>query len=280
MINNFAALDIHISLGTQTLFTVLGFNVTNAMVTGGISLIIFLAVFIYVSGMVRRKKYNRFVGFIQWAFEGMLSQIDSVIPDKKLARKIAPLALTLFFYVLISYWMSVIPGLEAITYNHVPVIRSIAADMNFTFAIAIIALVMVQVYAIRQHGSIGNLKRYLRNPLKDPIGSFEGFLELIGEISRYSALSLRLFGNCFAGEILLIIITALTSYFSVLALPLFMGFELFIGFIQAYVFFILTTIFTALAVDSHGGTEAHPELSAHFDHSSSDTAKHPTPARE
>src|SRR5690349_8259961 len=100
MINNFAALDIHISLGTQTLFTVLGFNVTNAMITGAISLVIFLAVFMYVSGMVRRGKYNRFVGFIQWAFEGMLSQVDSVIPDKKLARKIAPLALTLFFYVL------------------------------------------------------------------------------------------------------------------------------------------------------------------------------------
>jgi F-type H+-transporting ATPase subunit a len=113
----------------------------------------------------------------------------------------------------------------------------------------------VQVYAIRQHGHIGNIARYIRNPLKDPIGSFEGFLELIGEISRYSALSLRLFGNAFAGEILLLIIGVLTSYFSVVALPLFMGFELFIGFIQAYVFFILTIIFTSLALESHGGHE-------------------------
>ena len=112
MINNFAALDIHISLASQTLFTVFGFNITNAMVTGALSLVIFLAVFIYVSQMVKRGKYNRFVGFIQWAFEAMLAQIDSVIPDKKLARKIAPLALTMFFYVLISYWMSVLPGLE------------------------------------------------------------------------------------------------------------------------------------------------------------------------
>lgn len=272
MINSFAALDIHISLASESLFSVFGFNVTNAMVTGALSLVIFLAVFLYVSQMVAHGRYNRFVGLVQWAFEGMLSQVYSVIPDKKLARKIAPLALTLFFYVLISYWMSVLPGLESITYNHVPVIRSIAADMNFTFAIAIIALCIVQLYAIRQHGPIGNLRRYLRNPLKDPIGAFEGFLELIGEMSRYSALSLRLFGNCFAGEILLVIIALLTSYLSVVALPVFMAFELFIGFIQAYVFFILTVIFTSLALDTHGGTEAHPDHTSLPDHSSADTA--------
>lgn len=280
MINNFAALDIHISLASQTLFTVFGFHVTNAMFTGAISLVIFLSIFIYVSQMVKAGKYNRFVGFIQWAFEGMLAQVYDVIPDRAMARKIAPFALTIFFYVLISYWMSVIPGLESITYNHVPILRSIAADMNFTFAISILALVTVQVYAIRQHGHFGNLGRYLRNPFKDPIGSFEGFLELIGEVSRYSALSLRLFGNAFAGEILLIIITALTSYFSVIALPFFMGFEVFIGFIQAYVFFILTVIFTALATDSHGGTEAHPDHTSLPDHSTADDKHKPVAARE
>jgi F-type H+-transporting ATPase subunit a len=167
-----------------------------------------------------------------------------------------------------------------VNYNGVPILRSIAADMNFTFAIAILALIITQVYAIRAHGPIGNVKRYLRNPLKDPIGAFEGFLDLIGEVSRYSALSLRLFGNCFAGEILLIIIGALTSYFAVAALPLFMGFELFIGFIQAYVFFILTVIFTALAVDAHGGTEAHPDHTSHFEHSSTDLPSKAAPVRE
>ncbi len=270
-------MDIHISLASETVFSVFGFNVTNAFITGAVSLVIFLAVFVYVSQMVKRGRYNRFIGLVQWAFEGMLSQVESVIPDKKLARKIAPLALTLFFYVLISYWMSVLPGLDSIKYDGVPLLRSVAADMNFTFAIAIIALVIVQVYAIRQHGPIGNLGRYLRNPLKDPIGAFEGFLELIGEVSRYSALSLRLFGNCFAGEILLVIIGVLTSYFAVVALPVFMAFELFIGFIQAYVFFILTVIFTSLALETHGG-EAHAITQS--DHSSADAAKHAVPARE
>lgn len=259
MISNFAALDLHISLASETLVSIGGFHVTNAMTTGTLSLVIFLAVFAYVAWMVKHGRYNRFVGLIQWGFEGMLSQIDSVIPDKKIARRITPLAITIFFYVLISYWMSVLPGLDTVKLHGAPVLRSIAADLNFTFAIAIITLVTVQIYAIRQHGQIGNLKRYFRNPIKDFVGSFEGILELIGEVSRYSALSLRLFGNCFAGEVLLLIMTVMTSYFSVVTLPIFMGFELFIGFIQAYVFFILTVIFTSLALGSHDEATTKPK---------------------
>jgi F-type H+-transporting ATPase subunit a len=257
MFTTFAATEIPVHLASQELFSVGGFGVTNSLLTGGISLIILLAVFGYVVSMIKRGRYNRFVGLVQWAFEGMLSQIDSVIPDKKLARKVAPLALTIFFYMLFSYWMSVLPGLESVTYGGVSVLRSIAADLNFTFAVAIIVMVMVQFYAFRAHGPIGNAKRYFRNPLKDFVGAFEGILELIGEFSRYAALSLRMFGNCFAGEILLLIIAVLTSYLSVALLPAFMAFELFIGFIQAYVFFILTVIFTGLAVESHGTHDSH-----------------------
>lgn len=274
--NHFAASEIHINLGSQGLFEVAGFPITNALLTGAFSLIIFLAIFFYVAHMVRRGRYNRFVGLVQWAFEGMLRQVDGVISDKTMARKIAPLALTIFFYVLISYWMSIIPGLESITYHGVPVIRSIAADLNFTLAIMLIAMVTVQLYAIKQHGVFGNLGRYFRNPFKDPIGSFEGFLELIGEMSRGLALALRLFGNCFAGEVLLIIIAMLTSYFSVAALPVFMAFELFIGLIQAYVFFILTLIFTSLAVEAH---DAHGDSSL-TKHSPTEHAATPVVSRE
>lgn len=251
MLTTFAT-GIEISLGSQELFSIGSFSVTNAALTGLVSFALVIILFAYVVSMVKRGKYNRFVGLAQWAFEGMLSQVDSIIPDRKLARRVAPLALTIFFYMLISYWMSVLPGLDSIKWNGAPVLRSVAADLNFTFAVAIIVFVMVQVQALRAHGPIGNAKRYLKNPLKDPIGAFEGVLELIGEISRYTALSLRMFGNCFAGEVLLLIVAVLTSYLSVALLPVFMIFELFIGFIQAYVFFILTVIFTSLAVESHG----------------------------
>lgn len=256
MITTFAA-GIHIEVASQALFHIGGFPITNSLLTGAVSLIVMLGVFAYVVRKIKRGEHNRFVGLVQWAFEGMLGQVDSIIPDKKLARKVAPLALTIFFFMLFAYWMSVLPGLETIKYNGVPIIRSIAADLNFTFAVAIIVLMTVQFHALRAHGPIGNAARYLRNPFKDPIGAFEGILEFIGEFSRYAALSVRMFGNCFAGEILLIIIGVLTSYFAVVALPVFMAFELFIGFVQAYVFFILTVIFTSLAVESHGDDHAH-----------------------
>jgi len=254
--SNFAALDFHISISSQTLFTLFGLPITNAMLTGLVGLIITLAVLFYVSAKVKRGKYNRFVGLVQWVFEGLLKSVDDIIPDKKLGRKVAPLAITIFFFVLFNYWLSVIPGLDSIKYHDIPVIRSLTADLNFTLALAIITVVTVQIYAIRHLGIFGNGGRYFRNPFKDPIGAFEGVLELIGEVSRGTALALRLFGNAFAGEVLLIVIAVLTSYASVAVLPVFMGFELFIGFIQSYVFFVLTLIFTALAV-SHGPSSDH-----------------------
>jgi F-type H+-transporting ATPase subunit a len=251
-LNAFAAMDLHISISSEVLFTVGGFPITNALFTGTIGVLITIAILTYVAGKVNRGTYNRFVGLVQWVFEGLLKQINDVIPNPDIRRKIMPLAVTIFFVVLINYWLSVIPGLDSIKWAGVPVLRSLTADLNFTLALALITVVTVQIYAIKYLGVLGNSKRYWRNPFKDPVGSFEGVLELIGELSRGTALALRLFGNAFAGEVLLIVIAVLTSYAAAVTLPFFMAFELFIGFIQAYVFFVLTLIFTALAVAHHG----------------------------
>jgi F-type H+-transporting ATPase subunit a len=248
MISQFAAFDLQVSIGAETLFTVFGFNVTNAFLTGLVGVIITVAILVYVALSVKRGKYNRFIGLVQWVFEGLLNQINDIIPDKKLAKKMTPLAITIFFVVMFNYWLSVLPGLDSIKVNGIPILRSSAADLNFTLALAIITFVTVQMYAVKYLGVFGNAKRYIRNPLKNPVGAFEGALEIIGEFSRGVALALRLFGNAFAGEILLIVILLLTSYIASIVLPFFMLFELFIGFIQAYVFFVLTLIFTSLAV--------------------------------
>lgn len=265
---SFAALDFHVSISSEKLFTVFGLPITNAMVTGFVGLVMTIVILFYVAGKVKRGKYNRFVGLVQWVFEGLLKAIDDIIPDKKMGRKIAPFAITIFFFVLINYWLSVIPGLDSIRWNGVPVLRSLTADLNFTLGLAILTVVTVQVYAIRHLGIFGNAGRYFRNPFKDFVGAFEGVLELIGELSRGTALALRLFGNAFAGEVLLIVIAVLTSYAATVVLPFFMAFELFIGFIQAYVFFVLTLIFTALAVAHHGPSPAHSSNNSHpSDHS-------------
>jgi F-type H+-transporting ATPase subunit a len=248
MITGFAAFDLQVSIGAQTLFTVFGFNVTNAFLTGLAGVVITVAVLVYVASSVRRGKYNRFIGLVQWVFEGLLNQINDIIPDKKLAKKMTPLAITIFFVVMFNYWLSLLPGLDSIKINGIPLLRSAAADLNFTLALAVITVVTVQMYAVKYLGTFGNIKRYIRNPLKNPVGAFEGALDIIGEFSRGISLALRLFGNAFAGEILLVVILLLTSYVASIVLPIFLLFELFIGFIQAYVFFVLTLIFTSLAV--------------------------------
>jgi F-type H+-transporting ATPase subunit a len=89
------------------------------------------------------------------------------------------------------------------------------------------------------------------------MGFFEGLLELIAEFSRLIALSMRLFGNVFAGEVLLMIVTWLTQFASPILLPFLYIFEMFIGGIQAYVFFSLTVVFTGLAVAEHGPESEH-----------------------
>lgn len=257
MIPTLAAAELHISIAAEPIFFIGEFPVTNAMFTGVIGTIITVLILTFVASRVKRGKYNRFVGLVQWVFEGLLKSIHDIIPDKKMARRITPLAVTIFFFVLFNYWLSILPGVDSIRIGDVPVLRSLTADLNFTLGLAIVTIITVQIYAIRHLGVFGNGSRYFRNPLKDPIGAFEGILELIGEFSRGVALSLRLFGNAFAGEVLLIVIAFLTGYLAAVTLPFFMAFELFIGFIQAYVFFVLTLIFTALAVAHHGPSDDH-----------------------
>jgi F-type H+-transporting ATPase subunit a len=143
-------------------------------------------------------------------------------------------------------------------------LRGVAADLNTTLALAIISMTTAQVWAIKRRGFFGNLGRYFGNPFKDPLHAFEGFLEVIAEFSRTAALSLRIFGNVFGGEVLLGVIGYLTSYASPVALPVFYCLELFVGAVQAYVFFMLTIAFISLGLpnpeEDHGN---HGEAKEH-----------------
>lgn len=251
-LTTFASADLHISLAAEKVFSIGSFPVTNAIILGVIGIAAMLGVLFYVAAKVSRGQSNRLTQLVQWGFEALLSQCEDIMGSKELGRKIAPLAITIFFTVLFTYWISVLPGVGSITIGGVPIFRGLPADLNFTFALAIITIVTGQLYAIRHHGFFGNIGRFVINPIKDPIGAFVGLLEFIGEFSRMVALSFRLFGNAFAGEVLLLVIAVLTSYFGAIFLPPFIAFELFIGFIQAYVFFVLTLIFTSLALISHG----------------------------
>ena len=173
---------------------------------------------------------------------------------------------SIVFFFLVNNWLGLLPIVGPITVGpeHAPLLRGVAADLNTTLAVSIISIVTAQIWAMKRRGFFGNLGRYFTNPLKDPLHAFIGFLELIAEFSRIAALALRMFGNVFGGEVLLAVIAFLTSFAAPLILPVFYGLELFVGAVQAYVFFMLTIAFIALGL---------PDGEEHKHGSSDQTAK-------
>lgn len=262
----------HVSLAADELANVGGWlPITNAIILGLIGYIIVIWILYVTSRTVAKgKKRNFLVKLVLWAYEGLYSTVENVVGDKEVARKFAPLPITMFFFVIVQYYLGVLPFVGPIMIDGVPLFRGFAADLNTTFGLAILMIVTAQIYAIKVHGFFGNAGRYFRNPFKDPAGAFEGILEIFAEFSRTVALSLRLFGNVFAGEVLLVMIAFLTQYAAVVALPPFYIFELFIGGIQAYIFFMLTTVFVSLGMTKHDHGEAHEPA-----HSTPDTTASP-----
>lgn len=260
----FAAAEPHIDIKASTLFHLGPVPITNSIMLGALGYTIVLGALFYVVWAIKKGKRNKFVSFVTWGYEALYNQVEGIIGDKAVARRLAPLPIALFFIIIVNYWIGILPFVGPVTvHGNIPVFRSLLADMNTTFAFAITSMIAVQIYAVKQHGFFGNLGRYFMNPLKNPIMSFVGLLEIIAELSRLVALSLRLFGNVFAGEVLIIMIGYMTSYAASVSILPFMAFELFIGTIQAYVFFMLTTVFISLGREHHGDDESHTHPSTH-----------------
>ncbi|HSW99432.1 MAG TPA: F0F1 ATP synthase subunit A [Patescibacteria group bacterium] len=252
----FASASPEISIAPETLFHVGPLVITNAQVLGAIGMTILLAVLFGTVRALHRGSRGRFMHTVMWIFESLYDTTVEVIGDKKTAKKVLPLAVTLMLFFLINNWLGLLPVVGSVTYHGHPLLRGQAADLNTTFALAIISMTAAQLWAIKRRGFFGNLNRYFASPLKDPLHTFEGILEFIAEFSRTAALGLRIFGNVFGGEVLLSVIAYLTSYAAPLALPVFYILELFVGAVQAYVFFMLTIAFISLGLpsadDAHG----------------------------
>ncbi len=137
----------------------------------------------------------------------------------------------------------------------VPLFRAPSSDLNLTFALAITTMILVQVFGIWERGFsyVGHFIR-LDGFSKKGIGMgaidfFLGLVELISEVAKVLSFSFRLFGNIFAGEVLMIVISSLVT---LLVLVLIFGLEIFVGTIQAFVFFILALVFFSIATQHHG----------------------------
>ena len=260
MMHFFAAAGPHISIKAEEILNLGGVSITNSHMRGLLGIIILVWLLFGARAVaLGKKKPNFATRLITWTFEGLYGTVRQVIPDEKWAKKVAPVAITIFFFVIAQYWMGILPIVGPITVGEgTPLFRPFVADLNMTFALAIVTIVAAQIYAFKYMGFKGNMGRYFINPLKDPIMAFVGILELVAEFSRLLGLSFRLFGNVLAGEVLLIMIAYLTQFISPLALQPFYLFELFIGGIQAYIFFMLTVVFISLGL-SHHGDEAHDD---------------------
>jgi F-type H+-transporting ATPase subunit a len=250
MMNIFAAEGPHISIAPDTLFHLGPLPVTNSQLLGLIGSALVLWMLWATAKAIKNGSRGRFPHMILWFFESLYDTTVEVIGDKHIARKVMPLAVTIVFFFIVNNWLGLLPVVGAITYDGVPLLRGAAADLNMTFAVAIISIVTAQVWAAKRRGFFGNLGRYFGNPFKNPLHAAEGLLDFIAEFSRTAALSLRMFGNVFGGEVLLVVIAFLTSYAAAIALPVFYVLELFVGAVQAYVFYMLTIAFISLGLPS------------------------------
>lgn len=252
----FASTMPEISISPQTLFNVGPLAITNSQVLGAIGVALLLGVMFFTVRAIKKGSRSRLMHLVMMLFENLYDTTVEVLGDKQVARKVIPLAVTLMLFFMVNNWLGILPGVGSITWHGHELFRGVAADLNTTLALAIISMTTVQIWAIKRRGFFGNIGRYIHNPIKDPMHAFEGFLELIAEFSRTAALAFRIFGNVFGGEVLLSVIAFLTSYAAPLALPVFYCLELFVGAVQAYVFFMLTIAFISLglpsAEDSHG----------------------------
>jgi F-type H+-transporting ATPase subunit a len=241
---------VHISLQAEKLFTVFGWPVNNSLLAGLLASVVIGLMFWRVGRSIKTKPGSRFSLAIEALFELLIGQIEEVTHDREKALRFFPLLATLFIFILLSNWMGLLPGFGSITYRTaegtVPLLRGANADLNTTLALAMISVIMTQVYAVRELGIGSHLSKYFS---KNPILTFVGFLEIISEFSKMISFSFRLFGNIFAGEVLLIVISGLVPILG--PLPFF-GLELFVGLVQALVFTMLSLVFLAIATTSHG----------------------------
>lgn len=236
-----------------------GLPITNTIL---MSWVVVLA--IITLSFVLRKKLALVPGKFQLVMETMVGGaydfVNSNLENEKLAKQITPFLLSLFVFILLGNWFEFIPGVESIIYTHAvsghaPVLRGLNTDLNVTLALAIISFVTIEVVGIMSLGFFKYASKFLdirpffnwRLAIKPQttVNLFVGLLELLSECVRLVSFSFRLFGNIFAGSVLVMVITYLVPY--VVPVP-FMIFEVAVGVIQAGVFSLLTLFFIKLAI--------------------------------
>lgn len=268
---------MHVSVAAETLFKIGPLPITNSLLTTFL-----VSLFLIILALVTYRKISNLPSRLQSFMEIMIGALLNLTEDvagKSFGRKIFPLLATFFIFIILANWSGLIPGVGSVgiyeeketaqimqdsqtvlasgdnstsedsqketeTESHqvfVPLFRGPTADLNTTIALALISVMMIQYYGLKNLG-LKYLKKFFN--FTNPINAFIGILELISEFSRIISFAFRLFGNIFAGEVLLTVVAYLIPFIA--PLP-FIGLEIFVGFIQALVFMMLSLVFISMA---------------------------------
>ncbi len=246
-------MEIHIpTLAPETLFHIGSLPVTNTMINVWLAMAIFLVVGIIIKNQLSLRP-GKFQNFFEYILEMLMGYFDQVTGDRKKTLRFMPIVGTVFFFILLSNWLGLLPGTGSITYNHAMILRPANTDLNLTIAMALVAVVSSHLFGLFTVGIFTHLNKFIqigtffKSFKKGPVGVFTaiiemgvGLIEIISEMAKVLSLSLRLFGNIFAGEVLISVISGLVS--ALVPAP-FMMLELLVGLIQASVFTMLTLVY-------------------------------------
>jgi F-type H+-transporting ATPase subunit a len=225
----------------------------DSLISSGIAVALTLGVAFWIRAKLREGEPSRVQAVFEWGYDQLRGLIKTNVSNDALF--IIPLALTLFLYILIGNWIELLP------LGFVPLLHGANADLNQTLAMGLVVIVVVQWYSIHVLGLRGYLRRFTK-PFELPLPARIAFIPLnvLEELVKPVTLSLRLFGNIFAGGVMI----GLIAGFGALALPavgtipgtvvgsillaIWKAFDvIFIGFIQAFIFMLLTVIYFGMA---------------------------------
>ena len=271
MENNTQQISHEVTIYAEPIFQIGNFQVTNSLITSWFAVLVILVLSVAI-----RIKLKKIPGKLQHIFEiildGALSLVDQVTNNRKISEKIFPLVFTLFVFILVNNWLGLLPILGSFGFVmnegahsvFVPFLRSGTADINTTLALSIVFVLGANVFGIFTIGLWKTFNKYVnlkalgsiftkvwKDPivlLVAPINFFVGLLELIGEMAKVASLSFRLFGNIFAGEVLL---ASMGAIFAFVVPGPFLFLEIFIGLIQALIFALLATVYFTIAAQDH-----------------------------
>ena len=252
----------------ETVFNVGNFSITNSLINSWIAVLIIVVFSIAVSRKIKLIPKG-IQSYLEVTWEAGLNLANSITGSEEKSLKFLPLVLPLFIFILINNWIALLPGLNSINYAasesgktvFVPFFRGATADLNTTLALAIMVVLLTHIFSVAISGVWKHLNKFIRInlileiPRKvfkeknytalviNPINFFVGLIEIIGEMAKVVSLAFRLFGNVFAGEVLLGVMAGISAYF--LPIP-FIFLEIVVGLIQAFIFSVLTLTFLTL----------------------------------